>query len=114
MIERDKKIKKILSAEYGHKAVKVMVVTGVFCRGGEGFFDSRTDITILADDPCLFRQAGLPCDSYCINRVCAGNNQRLEGVWGNSVRQLQDREIRDNVERLIEPEDCWKLDIRFV
>ena len=93
--KRNKELKTILSKEFGGKNVSGKAPTGT----PYGW----VTMTIKTPDPCPFKQDENPCSSYhaCQDGVCKGNNKRLRGGWGDSVRQLTTKELTDRVEELI-------------
>ena len=121
---RNKQIKTILSKEFGSKNVSVT--------GGRGTAYGWVGISIKATDPCPYKQDENPCSSYilCSDGICKGNNQIINGGWGNTVRQLLFTQIHDKVEALIKdiemhhfysddysdstPRTCCNIDVDFI
>ena len=91
--ERNKAVKLLLAKKFGQGAVSVT--------GGTGTAYGWCNIAIKTIDPCPFKQNEELCSYYCKEGYCKGNNMPLHGGWGNSARQLLDKEITDIAEKAI-------------
>lgn len=92
--EENKKVKKLLQREFPDNKVLI--------RQDRGTASEWRDIIVEVIDPCPFQQETEPCSYYCVDRICRGNNNTLIGDWGDSVRQLTDKKIREKVMNLLE------------
>ena len=91
--ERNKAVKLLLAKKFDKQAISVT--------GGKGTAYGWCSIEIKTTDPCPFRQHVNPCSYYCKEGYCKGNNKPIRGGWGNSVRQLLDKEITDTAKEAI-------------
>lgn len=91
--ERNKKVKSILSKHF----------TKVSVTGGKGTAHGWCHISVIADDPCPFRQHEQPCSYYfkCQDGICKGNNMPVSAGWAGSIRQKTWRIIDDTINSLI-------------
>lgn len=89
--ERNREVKKALKKHFDNVSVV----------GGRGTATGWCEISIKLEDPCPYKQRKDCCDRYCNDHICKGNEKSILGGWGNTVRQLADKEATDKAHELI-------------